>query len=80
MCNLSVSNSSSKISFAGNNEENLPKSVGDSQSLVTTLENFEFLVGMVIWNDVLFAIKIVSKSVYRPKVGLVNSMATRLRD
>ena len=70
MCNLSVSNSSSKISFAGNNEENLPKSVGDSQSLVTTLENFEFLVGMVIWDDILSTINMVSKKLQSPIVSL----------
>jgi hypothetical protein len=34
-----------------------PKVVSDAQSLVTTLENFDFLVGIFIWNNVLFAIK-----------------------
>ncbi|XP_066357929.1 uncharacterized protein [Miscanthus floridulus] len=33
-----------------------PKAVSDAQSLVTALENFEFLVGMVIWDDILSTI------------------------
>jgi hypothetical protein len=38
-----------------------PKTVSDAQSLVTALENFEFIVGMVIWDDILSTINIVSK-------------------
>ena len=38
-----------------------PAVVSDAQSLVSTLENFEFIVGMVIWHDVLFTINMVSK-------------------
>ncbi|KAF2943933.1 hypothetical protein DAI22_02g102200 [Oryza sativa Japonica Group] len=38
-----------------------PKAVSDAQSLVTALENFEYLVGMVIWHDILFSINMVSK-------------------
>ena len=37
------------------------KTVSDSQYLVTTLEKFEFIVGMVIWDDILSTINIVSK-------------------
>ncbi|KAJ1283327.1 hypothetical protein BS78_03G119900 [Paspalum vaginatum] len=33
----------------------------DAQSLVKSLENFEFLVGMVIWHDILFYVDMVSK-------------------
>ena len=35
--------------------------VSDSQSLVSTLENFEFILGMVIWHNILFSINMVSK-------------------
>ncbi|KAG2607286.1 hypothetical protein PVAP13_4NG233422 [Panicum virgatum] len=38
-----------------------PSAVSDAQALVGTLENFEFIVGMVIWHDVLFTINMVSK-------------------
>jgi hypothetical protein len=40
---------------------NDPKVVSDAQNLVPTLENFEFLVSMVIWHDILFSINMVSK-------------------
>jgi len=38
-----------------------PAAVSDAQSLVSTLENFEFILGMVIWHDILFFINMVSK-------------------
>ena len=38
-----------------------PKTVSDAQSLVTALQNFKFIVGMVIWDDILSSINIVSK-------------------
>ncbi|VAH96864.1 unnamed protein product [Triticum turgidum subsp. durum] len=38
-----------------------PKTKSDAKSLVTALGNFEFLVGMVIWHDILFTINMVSK-------------------
>jgi len=31
-----------------------PAVVSDAQSLVSTLENFEFILGMVIWHDIFF--------------------------
>jgi hypothetical protein len=37
------------------------KGVSDAQGLVTALENFEFLCGLVIWHDILFSINMVSK-------------------
>jgi hypothetical protein len=40
---------------------NDPKAVSDAQGLVTTLENFEFLCGLVIWHDILFSINMVSR-------------------
>ncbi|KAG6413965.1 hypothetical protein SASPL_126681 [Salvia splendens] len=40
---------------------NDPKSVSDAENLVTALENFEFLCGMVIWHDILFSINMVSQ-------------------
>ncbi|XP_072146316.1 uncharacterized protein [Setaria viridis] len=38
-----------------------PKTVSDAQSLVTALEKFEFIVGMIVWDDILSTINIVSK-------------------
>jgi hypothetical protein len=40
---------------------NYPKGLSDAQGLVTALENFEFLCGMVIWHDILFSINMVNK-------------------
>jgi hypothetical protein len=40
---------------------NDPKAISDAQGLVTTLENFEFLCGLVIWHDILFSINMVSQ-------------------
>ena len=47
-----------------------PKAVSDAQSLVTALENFEFLVSMVIWDDILSTINMVSKKLQSPIVSL----------
>ena len=38
-----------------------PKTKSDAKSLVSALGNFEFLLGMVIWYDILFAVNLVSK-------------------
>ncbi|KAM3279953.1 hypothetical protein ACQJBY_046997 [Aegilops geniculata] len=38
-----------------------PAAVSVAQSLVSALENFETLVGMVIWHDVLFSVNMVSQ-------------------
>nr|TKV92504.1 hypothetical protein SEVIR_9G165400v2 [Setaria viridis] len=38
-----------------------PMAVSECQSLVSALENIEFLVGLVIWHDILFSIDKVSK-------------------
>ena len=35
--------------------------VSDAQGLVSALEKFETLVGMVIWHDILFSVNMVSK-------------------
>ena len=37
------------------------KSKSEAHSLVHSLESFEFLLGMVIWYDILFSINMVSK-------------------
>jgi hypothetical protein len=42
-------------------EDRDPNAVSDAQGLVTSLESFEFLVGLVIWHDILFAMNMVSK-------------------
>jgi hypothetical protein len=37
------------------------KSVSEAGSLATTIGNFEFLVSMVIWEDILSVVNMVSK-------------------
>jgi hypothetical protein len=44
--------------------------VSDCQSLVSALENFEFLVGLVIWHDILFSINKVSKKLQSKIVSI----------
>ena len=51
-----------------------PKSVSEARSLVTTIENFEFLVGMVIWEDILSVINMVSKKLQSPIVCLDSTL------
>ena len=38
-----------------------PVAVSDAQSLFSALGNFEVIVGMVIWHDILFSVNTVSK-------------------
>ena len=38
-----------------------PAAVSDAQSLFSALGTFEVIAGMVIWNDILFSINMVSK-------------------
>jgi hypothetical protein len=38
-----------------------PAAVSDAQSLVSALQKFETLVGMVIWHDILCSVNMVSK-------------------
>ncbi|XP_031116737.1 receptor-like protein kinase HAIKU2 [Ipomoea triloba] len=40
------------------------KSKSEADSLVSALENFEFLLGIVIWHDILFAIHMLSLSFF----------------
>jgi hypothetical protein len=44
--------------------------VSDCQSLVSALENFEFLVGLVIRHDILFSINKVSKKLQSKIVSI----------
>ena len=37
------------------------KTKSEAESLVNELENFEFLLGMIIWHEILFGINMVSK-------------------
>ena len=46
--------------------------VSECQSLVSALENFEFLVGLVIWHDILFSINKVSKKL-QSKIVSINA-------
>uniref|UniRef100_A0A8I6Y633 DUF4371 domain-containing protein n=1 Tax=Hordeum vulgare subsp. vulgare TaxID=112509 RepID=A0A8I6Y633_HORVV len=45
-----------------------PAAVSDAQSLVSVLENFETLLGMVIWHDVLFSVNMVSQKLQEKMV------------
>jgi len=44
--------------------------VSECQSLVSALENFEFLVGLVIWHDILFSINKVSEKLQSTIVSI----------
>ena len=46
--------------------------VSECQYLVSALENFEFLVGLVIWHDILFSINKVSKKL-QPKLVSIDA-------
>ena len=41
--------------------DNDAKAKSEAESLINALESFDFLLGMVIWYDILFAINMVSK-------------------
>ena len=47
-----------------------PMAVSECQSLVSALENFEFIVGLVIWHDILFSINKVSKKLQSKIVSI----------
>nr|XP_017250708.1 PREDICTED: zinc finger MYM-type protein 1-like [Daucus carota subsp. sativus] len=53
---------------------NDPKSVSEAESLIGLLENFEFLLGMVIWYDILFSINMVSKKLQSKSMCLGATM------
>src|SRR5438128_1742011 len=43
-----------------------PKDKSDAKKIFDALGSFEFLLGMVIWNDILFAVNKVSKKLQSP--------------
>jgi len=47
-----------------------PMTVSECQSLVSALENFEFIVGLVFWHDILFSINKVSKKLQSKIVSI----------
>ena len=49
-------------------------SKSETESLVDALENFEFLLGIVIWHDILFAINMVSKKLQNKSICIDNAM------
>lgn len=49
-------------------------SKSETESLVDALENFEFLLGMVIWHDILFAINLVSKNLQAKSMCIDNAL------
>ncbi|XP_031096957.1 zinc finger MYM-type protein 1-like [Ipomoea triloba] len=50
------------------------KSKSEADSLVSALENFEFLLGIVIWHDILFAIHMVSKKLQSKSMCIETTM------
>jgi hypothetical protein len=51
-----------------------PAAVSDAQSLVSALQKFQTLVGMVIWHDILFSINMVSKKLQEKMVCIDATM------
>jgi hypothetical protein len=47
-----------------------PAAVSDAQSLIKSLESFEFLLGMVIWHDILFYVNMVR---LHPKIVCIDA-------
>ncbi|KAK8357041.1 hypothetical protein V6Z11_A05G396900 [Gossypium hirsutum] len=52
----------------------LDNSKSETESLVNTLGSFEFLLGMVIWYEILFAINIVSKKLQSKSMCIDNTI------
>jgi hypothetical protein len=48
-----------------------PAAVSDAQGLVSALEKFETLVGLVIWHDILFVVNMVSKKLQEKLCALM---------
>jgi hypothetical protein len=57
---------------------NDPKRLSDAQGLVTALENFEFLCGMVIWPNILISINMVSKK-FQSKTMCVDAKLEQIK-
>jgi len=53
--------------------------VSECQSLVSALENFEVLVGLVIWHDILFSINKVSKKL-QSKIVSIDATLKHIED
>ena len=51
-----------------------PMAVSECQSLVSAQEKFEFLVGLVIWHDILFSINKVSKKLQSKTVSIDDTL------
>ena len=49
-------------------------SKSETESLVDALENFEFLLGIVIWHDILFAINMASTKLQDKTICIDNAM------
>lgn len=49
---------------------NDPKSVSEARSMIDELMSFEFVLSLVIWNDILGQVKIVNRILQDPKMDL----------
>jgi oligoendopeptidase F len=50
--------------------DNDAKTKSEAESLINALENFEFLLGVVVWYDILFAINTVSKKMQSKSMSI----------
>ena len=50
------------------------KSISEAESLANSIEKFEFLLGMVIWYDILFVINMVSKKLQSKSMCIDSAM------
>jgi hypothetical protein len=50
------------------------QTVSECQSLVSATENFQFVVGLVIWHNILFSIHKVSKKLQSKIVSINNTL------
>nr|TKW33479.1 hypothetical protein SEVIR_2G238766v2 [Setaria viridis] len=51
-----------------------PKDRSDAKNLFDALGSFEFLIGMVIWHDILFAVNKVSKKLQSPAICIDSTL------
>jgi hypothetical protein len=54
-----------------------PQTVSDAHSLVNQMEDFSFLVCLLVWHDLLFEINIISKSLQGKAKGVSVSDAVK---
>ena len=51
-----------------------PKDRSDAKNLYDVLGSFEFILGMVIWHDILYSVNIVSKKLQSPSMCIDSTL------